>query len=236
MQSKGIQKRSRTYYSKDKRPSKRQKKNLPRIVTQQLAYRRIRPEFKCTDESQIGVTVTSTPTIVSLTANMTHSTGTLNSYIGASVDPQSLQLRYHLVGGQDSLLSPLTSDSSNNSRVSVIQWLADSIPVVGDIYQNTAQPSLSPWSVNNLEKMNVLYDQLIPTYLTCFRTGVSGNLANSNSYSERVYVKGKKMALLRFNNAGNTTEFGDIYFIFTSDSGATPHPTLSWHTRLTYTD
>lgn len=230
-----IQKRPRSYYQKDKRAYKKQK-NLPRVVTQQLALRRVRPEFKAADESQTGVTVTSTPAIVSITQNMAHSTGTLNSYIGSSVDPQSLQIRFHLVGGQDSLLSPLTSDSSNNSRITIVQWLADSIPIVADIYQNTAQPSLSPWNVNNLEKMNVLYDQLFPTYLTCFRTGVSGNLANSNSISEKAYVKGKKISILRFNNAGNTTEFGDIYFIYCSDSSATPHPTISWHTRLTYTD
>lgn len=234
--SQGISKRPRSYTTKNKRPTKKMK-GFPRVVSQQLAYRKIRPEYKCTDESQIGVSVTSTPTITSLTTNMAHSTGTLNAYIGGNVDPQSIQLRWHLVACQDSLLSPITSDSSNNVRISLIQWLADSTPVPGDIFQAlTPQNTISAWSVNNLDKMNVLYDQVFPTYLTCFRTGISSNLASGNAYSERVYVKGRKIAPLRFNNAGSATEFGDIYMIVSSDSTTTPHPTISWYSRLTYTD
>lgn len=229
-------KRPNPYYMKKNRNPKR-KRGLPRVVTQQLLYRKIRPDYKATDESQIGVSVTSTATVTSLTANMAHGNGTLNAYSGSTVDPQGLQLRFNIVAGQDSATNPVSADSSNHIRVCLFQWLADSTPVPGDIFQSLSpQTTISAWQVNNLEKLNVLYDKSFPTYLTVFRTGTLANLASGNAYSEKVYIKGKKMAPLRFNNAGNTTEFGDLYIVVVSDSTVTPHPTISWFTRLVYTD
>lgn len=210
---------------------------MPRIVQDNLQYRRIRPEYKSTDVAVVGASSTTTAVIQSLTAFMAHNTGTLNGFIGGNIDPMSIQVRLSVIAGQSSAFIPAGPDTSNLVRVVVFQWLGDTTPGSGDIFQAlTTQGVYSPWQINSLDKLNILMDKTYSTYLTCFQTGVASSTTSGNSIYDNRYIKGRKMAPIHFNNAGNAPTGNDIYLCHISDSSVSPHPTFSYYTRLTFVD
>jgi len=221
-----------------KMPSaKRQKAGVPRVVSQALAYRKVRPEYKVTDVSVIGANSTTTATIQSLTAFMVHGSGTLNGYVGGSIDPQSIQVRLASTAGESSAVIPIGPDTSNNVRIIIFQWLGDTVPVGSDLFQSAgAGATYSPWNISNIDKINVLMDRTYSHYLTCYQETAVTTTVSGNHIMDKAFIPGRKLAPISFNSGGTASTGNDVYICHVSDSSASPHPTVSYYTRLTYID
>jgi len=217
--------------------AKRQKAGVPRVVSQALAYKKVRPEYKVTDVSVIGANSTTAATIQSLTAFMVHGNGTLNGYVGGSIDPQSIQLRVATSAGESSSIIPIGPDTSNNVRVIIFQWLGDSVPTGPDLFQSAgAGSTYSPWNISNIDKINVLMDRTYGHYLTVFQDNAVTTSVSGTHSVDKVYIPGRKLAPISFNSGGTAVTGNDVYICHVSDSSASPHPQVSYYTRMTYID
>nr|QGF19360.1 hypothetical protein [Antarctic circular DNA molecule] len=137
--------------------------------------------------------------------------------VGDKVTILSLTIKFDIIG----------ADTTNACRVIIFRWGMPTVPVPADVFQTagvvTTYNSLPNYDRVGQKQLRVLYDRT-------FSTTANG----TNAYSRRIRI-GKNAGPLEFNN-GAITGTGLIYGLFISDSQIAPHPSLSWYSRLTYTD
>lgn len=229
-------KRKRSQYA-TQRPSKKQRLNQPKVQTQGLIYRKVRPEYKVTDVSLSTTGVTSAGYLDNLTTNLTRGATSYNNFQGNTIDIVSLKFRFNIVAGESNALIPIGPDTNNMTRLVLFQWLGDSDPLLQDVLQFTGiQGPLSPWVSQNTDKLNILADRTYSTYLTCFQTTGLGTTVSGNVINDKIYIKGNKMLPVTFKNTGVATANNDIHVLVIADSALAPHPTMSFTARLTFID
>ena len=172
-------------------------------------------DYKVTDY-YANPTVSNTGYIQNLLTNALPGTGFYDEFIGSKFMPAGLQFRFGVVNG----------DNTNMFRLVIFQWLQEATPAINGILQTFSV--YAPLNVDNRENIIVLRDMLIPLY-------AHGN-ANIHLEGCMVYVKGKKMVPCFWNRALQVWQKGSIYVLMLSDSAAPPSPTVSFWSRLTFTD
>lgn len=178
-------------------------------------------EYKYTDTEGSLTSIPNNGIAVNLMASITRGTGYLNNYLGARIKPTGLSVRLCMRPG----------DPSNIVRMILLQWMDQSVPSAITLLESSSN-WLSSIETSALSKCNVLYDS---TWV------LNNQYATAQSYSEQlpvkaIYIKGKKMFPIEFDNTGDTIIKGCLYMFLISDSGATPHPTFSRYTRVTFAD
>ena len=161
-------------------------------------------------------TVSNTGYIQSLLRNAVPGTSFYNEFIGSKIQPAGIQFRIGIVNG----------DNTNMVRVIIFQWLQEAVPAVNGVLQSFSV--YSPLNVDNRENIIVLKDDLIPVY--------AHGSANVELYGKMTYVKGRKMIPCFWNRALNVWQKGNIMLLILSDSAAPPSPTVSYYSRVTFTD
>jgi len=215
----------------------KRQRGLPRVVQQSLMYRKVRPEYKATDVIVQSQAVTSAAIIQDLTDNLVRGNSQFNNFVGGTIDPISITVKIQLVAGESNSLIPVGPDTNNITRIVVFQWLGDTVPLVGDIFQNTGgQATQSGWNMSNIDKLNILMDRQYATYLTTFQSNALSTTVSGNCIADKAYIKGRKMAPINFSQNGLVPAGNNLFFIYVADSSLQPHPTLTANIRLTFID
>lgn len=209
----------------------------PLKKTRQLPpiFMRSNQDYKVTDTATTNASVNITGSPISLVANLSRGSAGLNNFLGNVITPISLQLRYSVIGAESSSLIPLGPDTYNNTRIIVFQWFSQTVPAPLDIIMNTgsAGAPFSAIQINNTSKIRVLHDKMITTYLNNF----DGTTTTSTAQTGKCYIKAKRMEPMTFaTNASSISENGNIFIFYISDSSVAPSPTITWYSRLTFTD
>jgi len=226
----GFMKRARAASHSTGRVTKRARKGTVHQRPLQQLVRLPRVDYKYTDFTSGPGSITTSGTILNLTANLVPGTGFKNNFIGREVTPTSLDIRYEVVGASSNVFA--AADLNNKMRVLIFQWEDSTTPSVTGIIENAAV--LSPISGINYENIDVLSDKIYSTWVNSF--DATSAYGNSNSYSTRIYVKARKLMPLTWNSGNTDFQKGTIYCLVISDSAATPNPTFSIQTRLVYQD
>jgi len=220
-----------------KRPRKRMRTVMYRQPTTRVrpylnvAPQKPRLEYKMTDARIDASSATTTPYFIDCLAAIERGTDYFNQFIGNFITPKSFTLRYQVTGSRANTLA--AADTNNMTRLLLIQWLDEQTPTATDIFQGSAQYYLATLNPRNLDKINVLRDIQVSTWAT---STDSSDYNSSNSECGKIYIKGKKMAPIKFVNGSTTTTSGGIYLIAISDSANTPHPFYEFFSRLLYVD
>lgn len=119
----------------------------------------------------------------------------------------------------------------NRMRVTIIQWKPTSvltIPAAGFIFQNIAPivSIQSPFINDYHTNFTVLYDKV--------HTMVLDDSNSIRQIKKKLNIKYVKRKLQYV--AGGTEHSGRLYLILVSDSGAVPHPGITFYSRLRYDD
>jgi len=152
--------------------------------------------------------------------------------IGNKVEQRCLNFNYQVQLGS----GVFGTDTENVVRVTIFEWLMDfssEAPTFGDVFveSTTSFPYLSPFNVDTKEKYRILYDK---------RHDLSN--AAGNPYMETKFVEFRNLKpWVKFfgdsvSGVGAQLIKGNIFLIVSSDSSATPHPTLTYSTMYTFTD
>lgn len=200
-----------------------------------LTYDRDRNEYKVTDTAVIGGSCVAVGLVTSLTSNLTRGTLGLNNYIGRTLTPVSVQIRYSIVGTQTGGVIPLGPDSYNNCRIIVFQWFGESVPAPLDVIMstNSTQAPFSATQINNISKFRILHDKMITTYLNTY----DGTNSTGTSQNGKCYIKRNRLEKMSYaTNVGSGLETGGLYILFVSDSVVTPNPTFNFYSRVTFID
>lgn len=198
---------------------------IPRVV---------KPDFKITDTFTNPTSITTAGTVINLTASMTQGANWKNNYIGREVQPVGLDLRFNLVGALSNAF--IGSDLNNITKVLLFQWMDDAVPTTATLLESgaTAAGPVSPILFSNYNNIEVLYEETFPTFIQAYDP--ANNYGSSNGYTRRIYIKGKKMRTIEYNNSNGGTAKGQLYLLVISDSALAPSPTFDAYTRLTFLD
>lgn len=170
--------------------------------------------------------ISTTGYIQALTDNMARGTAAVDNYLGNEVLPTSVRVNIGLTIGPSAIAN---GDGTNFMRVMVFQWLDSTTPALSGIL-NTATSPFSMLYWHNIENIRVLADRLVPLW----QPGLKQD--SYYAWSEKIYVKGKKMVPIKFNSAGTAAQKGEIYLLVLSDSSITANPYMTYQSQITYTD
>jgi len=139
--------------------------------------------------------------------------------IGDTIKLKALQCRFNVVA----------SDVTNRVRVTIIRWNEDDgfvSPTATQVYQNPLSTIQSYFNFDTMKmkKFDILYDRVVDV-----------EDQDHKQIQHKIYLslKGRRV---QYNNASSTVGTGHIYFIYSSDSAAIPHPSIDVYSRVTYKD
>lgn len=176
-------------------------------------------DWKYTDYQMSGG-VSSTGTVVSLLSNMTRGDNGFNNFLGNTVKPQALTIKYFAT----------TDQTHNNIRVMVIQWFDSVVPAVSGILQGNSLPGalICPTLITNKPYIKVLHDSNV-----CLAPSTGGSAISPVT---TVYIPGKRLRQVRFNQNSNVCQDGNIYLLTISDDTLVSFPQLIFNCRVTFSD
>jgi len=158
-----------------------------------------------------------------------------NQRIGDSVDIESLECRWSLLVG----------DATNVARIILFQWHNNTVPIAGNILQNTGVDYVtSQYQGASQDSYTILYDSgpvgLATNWNPLFCGSVKLNtkdIASDAKSTGRVCQKfpsGFKKTIQY--NPTFTTGFDKLWSFFVTDSTVIPTPLISFESRLYYLD
>lgn len=190
-------------------------------------------EIKVLDYYTSNLGVSAAGVILTPLVNFAQGTGYFNQFIGRTIKPLGLDLRWYSTASVASLSPIIGADQNNIVRYLVFQWMNNTVPVVADILQDTVTaPSMSPINITNYQYIKVLADIVDPVWLTYDTSSTAGGISTFG----RRYIKGKHMSEICMDTNGPKWAEGGIYILMVSDSGAVPNPGGKMFTRLTFED
>lgn len=198
-----------------KRKAKEQevKRIAGKVVSRRL---RNEQELKFHVVPGLSLGVDTTGTVTDLT-NIPQ--GTTDEYrIGDKVYLRSLRLNYQIKA----------ADSVNYMRVAVFQWTDNTTadPTPTDLLQNVATyPIISPWYHDRIQAgvIKVLYDKV--------------HYLDSDDSEAIAFVKINRGLRRHVQYVGGGPQGVNKLYLFTiSDSGVVSHPTITYYTKLQFTD
>lgn len=226
---------------RDTKSYKKAKRNSG-VRKDRVAYKsltRLHPDFKVNDTFN-NLQVDVTPSFISVLSGMTTGSAARGQYVGRTIAPVGLDLRFEIIGSQTSTF--LGADLYNNLRLMVFQWMDDATVTGAGTFQSIADglgagfATTSPITFKNYNNIEVLMDENFQTFINAFES-TPGGYAVSNLQCGRRYIKAKKMREVEFDGTGgDTTTKGGLFYVVVSDSVAVPNPTINIVSRLTFLD
>lgn len=228
-----MSKRARSTSTTSKGASKTKKRRTSTKLNQIQLLHAPRNEVKAIDFAN-STTITNAGVVVSSLASYTQGVNYFGNFIGRTLQPVGLDMRFHLVGPGQATGGAVT-DLFDCVRMLVFQWMDDDVPTISGILQtlNTNSPIL----MDNYNNINVLVDKLFPLWVTAFDATATTGATCFKNYSDRIYTKGKRMVPIEMGTAAGTKfQNGGVYLAFICGSTTAPHPTISYDLRLTFRD
>lgn len=195
---------------------------VAREVAKQMARK---SDYKQTLQRDIAaVGIPNTGYTLDLLNALSRGDNGVNNFEGSSIDVKSLKIRCHTIA----------QDGTQCMRIIVYQWFDAASPAPGDILSTTSLGTvtapLSPraWPTT---KYRILHDELFQLQNTA--TFVGGN--GTDKVSE-IFVPGKKIQRIEFNQGTAVPQKGGLYLLAVSDSAALNHPALYSAWEMVFTD
>lgn len=202
------------------RPAKRKKTGRQTGVQAAQNINLKTVEYKVADSGTVNGEVTNVGTVIDIMSSLVRGTGYLNQFVGNTIKPVGIQVRYTLRAG----------DPTNVMRVMIVQWMDSTTPTPDDILQSVLV--CSAIDVSNRSIINVLHDRIygLPNQFT-------GAGSNSTAIpTQAIYIKGKHIYPVEYRTTTSTAKKGAIYMLLLSDSSDQLHPLASYYTRVTFAD
>lgn len=168
------------------------------------------------DTSSTGVDATYTWQLTALVNPAVGDTDITRN--GDEILQHRLSINFNIIG----------SDATNLCRVAIIRWLGDQAPSATDIFStdsNVLAP-LSEYTNDTRAMFHVIYDS---GALSLVLNGSSAQL----SRQKKISLKGYKQ---RFAGASTTSDKGQLYLLYASDSSVGGHPSLKYYFRHFFKD
>jgi len=148
-----------------------------------------------------------------------------NSRIGIKIHVTSLLIRLAMF-----IPAIPVADTSVALRFIIFQWMEpyNSLPTINQILNNQflgTYSMLSQYSKENAGKFKIMLDKT-------YTMSVDGTRQINTKWS---FSKFKKDLVIA-NKTPLEPNSGEFYMIVVSDSGASPHPNISFNTRMSFTD
>lgn len=177
-------------------------------------------DLKYTDLNDSS-SVTSTGYITQLSGPLDPGVNQKDEYVGSQIDPQSLTLRYRWQSDQ----------TSSVLRTIVFQWFDTATPTMADIIENAAIGAancLSAPDFANKSQYRILHDSLdiVNDYAAALTKGMV----------RKVFIPGNKLQKIKFNTATSAQKTGSLWLLAISDDILTIAPSITFYSRITYTD
>lgn len=201
----------------------RQDATVTAVVRKEL---RKKTDWRYTDAISNGGSVTTTGTITSCLSNLTRGDNGLNNFSGNEIRPQAVLIQYYFQ----------TNQTYNSVRFMVFQWFDAGAPAVGGVLQDggTNIATISPVVVTNKRYIKVLYDK---THLMAPTAGGDNTvIGNGVVQPVKIYIPGKRLRPVRYNQNNNTCQDGNIFILTISDDALTTFPSVYWFSRVTFSD
>lgn len=216
---------------------KKQKTKKSRYGKSGVTARPRNSEIKVTDTTGLSLDATTSAGVQDQTINLVRGTGNYNNFIGRTIEPISITVRWEVVGAESSSFIPIGPDTNNLTRITLFQWMDASVPTANDIFERPGSDAvLSPFNVNNLDKLSILSDKCIATHLIHTATSGVTYASNSTNHCGKIYIKGKRLKEILWTASGADTISNNIYLCYVSDSTAIPHTKFTYNTRLAFYD
>lgn len=231
-------------WAKRKRYVKRKPKGISYKTAKKVAKREVKndKEVKHTQYESVQVATDSSTTPASYVfwpaqgvesyGNIEQEGLTQGQRIGNAIYLKSIISNFQITLG-----SGVTTDSENVVRLTIFQWMDDialHYPTFGDVFCNapTGYPYLATFNPDSKGKYKILFDK---TYT------LSQNAGNPFTIIRKINIKNFKRRKIIFDQNGtsgyNAAIYrGGIFWLLTSDSSIAPHPTITWSSRMNYTD
>jgi len=209
------------------------RRTKPKTKHESKAYiRSAIQEIKVTDLND-NLGATTSLSMKNLTTNLIRGTAGLNNFIGNTITPKSLSIRWSISGCITNAFLP--ADAWNVTRLIVFQWASETAPVGAEILQYDAS-GYAPFSslgLNSRGKLRMLADLQKATFL---QTADTGNNMTSNIFTGKINIPGSKLLPIEFNQGTNTVIRNNVYLAGCSDSSISPSPLIVFSSRLTFYD
>lgn len=201
----------------------RQDATVTAVVRKEL---RKKTDWKYADYSITGGVVYNNTQPVSLLTNLTRGQTGLNSFLGNTIRPQALTIKYFATSQQESYEA---------LRIVVFQWFDSATPATNGVLQTDATTTalVSPTLVTNKSYIKILYDKLHIATISAYEGGTRGA-----GYAEpcTVYIPGKRLREVRYNSGSNTVQDGNIYLLALTDDTALGTVAFTMYSRITFSD
>lgn len=204
------------------RPAKRSKLQRQDATVTSVVRKELRKQIDwkyCDNNAQLPVY--NLGTITSLFSNLVRGDNGLNNFQGNDLRPQAITLKYYAT----------TSQVYNTYRVLIFQWFESAAPALAGLLQTgaTGYALVAPTLVTNKKYIKILYDR---THMN----NIPYSGGNSVMDPVTVYIPGKRLKPVRYNQNTNTCQDGNIYICLVSDDTALGTIDVTYWTRVTFSD
>lgn len=190
---------------------------IKREVQKQIA---VNAEKKFTDRSLNLSGVDTVGQVVNLVGNISQGNLSVSNRIGDKIKVTSVQVRGNFA----------VADTTNQVRLIIYQWFNDGNVIVPSDILDATQVAAgrgvhAPFNYQNSGQYQVLYDRI-------FSVSSQGPAAVPFDFKIKKIPRNK----VKYSGASTTPVDNSIVLLQISDSGISSHPTVSWVSRVYYTD
>lgn len=202
---------------------KRRKTQL--AITQEIVQKELRKkiDWKYTDYAYTSNSIYYNTSPVSLLTNLTRGQLGINNFLGNTIRPQAITIKY---------FAETSQEGYECLRFIVFQWFDASTPSISGVLQDSSTTTalVSPTLVTNKPYIKILYDKLHVLSLT------SNPAGNGIIQGQTVYIKGKRLKEIRYNSSSNTCQDGNLFVLALSNDTALGTVNLTMYARVTFAD
>lgn len=139
---------------------------------------------------------------------------------GDQLTIRSLEVNYTMYG---------SGAAPSCMRLIIFQWFLDTVPTIGDILlriSGSAEYVNAPYNHDKRYQFNILHDR---------RVGFNADGVTDKTHNFRGYILKFSRDRIQYQGT-STTGTNKIYYLTVSDDGLTPFPTISFMSKLNFSD
>lgn len=206
--------------------SRKRARTAPPAVRAEVA-RQIRSvtDLKYTDATIALTGILSTGLVYSGTQTLIRGANGFDQFAGNQITPTGFQMKFQAQNG---------GATPTFLRCMCVQWFDASVPTPTGLLQSLVAPNgpIAAPLVTNKSQMRVLYDK---TYCINSQSG-DGAVNGTSGVHGKFYIPSSRLKRIRFNATTAAIQDGGIYTLFISDKTIAPNPSVTFYSRLSFTD
>jgi len=214
------------YVAGSRSAKKRPRRSPPTVASVVKREVKKTKETKYTDRGVHNQAASNAGSVLSLINSLARGDDAFNNFDGNTVYPTGISFRWGCN----------TNQTYNYVRFLVFQWLENTTPAMSDILQDTTTgiACLCPPHVNNIGRMNVLFDKVVT--ISPSAAGSSSTVLGDGIKNGQVYIPGSRFRPIKYRIGSSDIITGNIFVLVVSDDGLATFPGFSFYSRLSFTD